>query len=79
MSLKSRTLKYIENHGEVAKGDMQRLVAEKTSYTPENVGRRLRELENEGKLKVRYIKGYAFYSPVPRESYLNERLWELLQ
>lgn len=38
---------------------MQRIVAEKTNYTPQNVGRRLRELENEGIVEVKYVKGHA--------------------
>jgi hypothetical protein len=35
-------------------------VAEKTSYTPQNVGRRLRELENEGVVEVRYEEPRLF-------------------
>ena len=35
--------------------------AEKTDYTPQNVGRRLRELENEGVVEVKYVRGHAFY------------------
>lgn len=66
MTLKERLRKYLrDNHGWVAKGDLQRLVAEKTSYTPENAGRRLRELEVEGKLEVQYRKGHAWYRYVP--------------
>lgn len=37
------------------------MVSSKTSYTPSNVSRRLRELENEGALEVRYEKGHAHY------------------
>jgi hypothetical protein len=29
--------------------------------TPQNVGRRLRELENEGVVEVKYVKGHAHY------------------
>ena len=32
------------------------MVMKATTYTPQNVGRRLRELENEGELEVRYEK-----------------------
>lgn len=37
------------------------MVAEKTTYTPSNVSRRLRELEVEKKLKVTYEGNHAFY------------------
>jgi DNA-binding Lrp family transcriptional regulator len=36
-------------------------LAEKTDYTPQNVGRRLRELENEGVIEVKYMRGHAHY------------------
>jgi predicted transcriptional regulator len=36
------------------------IVAEKTKYTPQNVGRRLRELENEGVVELRYEKNRAY-------------------
>jgi hypothetical protein len=35
-------------NGSIASGDLQRIVAEKTSYGPQNVGRRLRELAEKG-------------------------------
>jgi hypothetical protein len=39
-----------------ASADLQRIVAAKTEYTPQNVGRRSRELENEGMVEVRYVR-----------------------
>ena len=60
--LKDRLYSYLlRTHGWMPSGDLQRIVSEKTSYTPQNVGRRLRELVTEGKLEVRYIKGAAQY------------------
>jgi DNA-binding transcriptional ArsR family regulator len=44
-----------------ASGNIQRMVAVKTSYTPQNVGRRLRELENEGFIEVKYERNHAYY------------------
>jgi DNA-binding transcriptional ArsR family regulator len=62
-SLKDRLAAYFrKNHSLwIASGDIQRLASEKTSYTPSNVSRRLRELENEGVLEVQYRKGHAHY------------------
>jgi CRP-like cAMP-binding protein len=63
-TLKARLARYIKtNHSQtwIASGTLQRLVAESTSYSPQNVGRRLRELENEGVLEVRYEKNHAHY------------------
>ena len=62
LSLKSRLLRYFQNNpGFHASGDIQRIATEKTTYTPSNVSRRLRELENEGELEVTYRKGHAWY------------------
>jgi hypothetical protein len=62
MTLKERLERYLRNnHGWIASGDLQRLVMEKTSYTPQNVGRRLRELAQEGKLEVMYVRNHAQY------------------
>ena len=67
--LKQRLLDYLrrQNGSSVASGELQRLVASRTTYSPQNVGRRLRELENEGKVKVTYIKGHAHYEAVKIE------------
>jgi hypothetical protein len=62
MTLKERLERYLRNnHGWIASGDLQRLVMEKTSYTPQNIGRRLRELAEEGKLEVMYVRTHAHY------------------
>jgi DNA-binding transcriptional ArsR family regulator len=62
MSLKERLARYLRNnHGWIASGDLQRIVADKTSYSPQNVGRRLRELKNDGVLEVQIRKGHAYY------------------
>lgn len=62
MTLKERLEKYLRNnHGWISSGSLQRLVMEKTSYTPSNASRRLRELAEEGILEVQLRKGHAFY------------------
>jgi hypothetical protein len=64
LSLRERLLNYHERHkGEwIASGTLQQLVAEKTTYTPQNVGRRLRELCEDGLLEVEYReKNHAYY------------------
>jgi hypothetical protein len=62
MTLKERLERYLrDNHNWIYSGDLQRIVAEKTSYTPQNVGRRLRELAQEGKLDVMYVGNHAHY------------------
>lgn len=62
-SLKERLEEYFKrNHSIwIASGHLQRIASEKTTYTPSNVSRRLRELENEGVLEVEYRKGHAWY------------------
>jgi hypothetical protein len=73
MTLKERRERYLRNnHGWIASADLQRLVTERTNYTPQNVGRRLRELEVEEKLEVQYRKNHAYYrakQPVNFEEY----------
>src|SRR6266545_4596868 len=62
LTLKQRLANYMRrHHGWIASGELQRLASEKTNYTPQNVGRRLRELENEGLLEVQYRKNHAYY------------------
>ena len=64
LSLKNRLVVFLKKYYSqawIASGDLQRKVAEKTKYTPQNVGRRLRELENEGVVEVRYEKNHAYY------------------
>ena len=62
LSLKDRLVKYLQNnHGWIASGTLQRIVAEKTTYTPRTTCRRLEELVNNNKLEVQYRKGHAWY------------------
>lgn len=55
------------NHGWIAKGALEDLVREKTNYTAENTGRRLRELENDGVLEVQIRRGHAYYRIAQKE------------
>jgi DNA-binding transcriptional ArsR family regulator len=62
MTLKERIERYMRaHHGWIAKGELLRIASAKTDYTADNTGRRLRELENEGILEVRYVKNHAHY------------------
>jgi hypothetical protein len=71
MSLKERLARYMRNnHGWIASGDIQRITPEKAFYTPSNVSRRLRELQNEGVLEVQIRRGHAFYRVAQKESTL---------
>jgi hypothetical protein len=49
------------NHGWIAKGEIEKLVMEKTTCTADNTGTRLRELAKEGVLEVQKRRGHAFY------------------
>ena len=61
-SLKNRITNWLRKKGEwVASGEIQRLVQENGYWSPQNSGRRLRELVVEGILEVEYRKGHAFY------------------
>lgn len=61
-SLKNRIVNYLKKRDYfVASGDIQRLAQENGYYSPQNSGRRLRELAEENILKVEYRKGHAFY------------------
>lgn len=65
LSLKERLLRWLKNNPQfIASGELQRIVSNSTSYSPQNVGRRLRELQNEGKIEVEYRKGHAYYKVV---------------
>jgi hypothetical protein len=60
MSLGERLERYLRNHhARIASGDLHRIVAEKNSYSPQNVGRRLRELAEQRKMKVMYVRDHA--------------------
>lgn len=67
-SLKERLTAYmLKRHTEwIPSGELQRIVAKFTTYTPQNVGRRLRELENEGVLEVKYVDNHAHYRAKPK-------------
>jgi DNA-binding transcriptional ArsR family regulator len=59
-----RLAAYLKKHHSqswLASGELQRIVAAATKYTPQKVGRSLRELENEGVIEVRYEKNHAYY------------------
>lgn len=62
-TLKQRILSYFQrNPGKlIASGEIQRLVQQKTIYTPSNATRRLRELAQDGFLTVKQVKGHAHY------------------
>lgn len=64
LSLKERLLNYHKARPgvRIPSGEMQRIVVEKTTYTAQNVGRRLRELAEDGELEVTYVKNHAYYS-----------------
>jgi hypothetical protein len=74
MSIKERLEGYLRNHhGWIPSANLQKLVMERTSYTPQNVGCRLRELAEEGKLEVMYVRNHAHYrSAHPK---LEAQLW----
>jgi hypothetical protein len=61
-SLRERIVAYLQKRDYfVASGDIQRLAMDNGFYSPQNSGRRLRELAEEGLLEVEYRKGHAFY------------------
>jgi DNA-binding transcriptional ArsR family regulator len=71
--LKTRLLKWLRKHpGYVPSGELQRIVAQSTTYSPQNVGRRLRELENEGLIEVSYEKGHAHYRAVQKAASMDQ-------
>jgi hypothetical protein len=62
-SLKQRLVDYMKKRHTtwVASGDLQRLVAQHTTYTPRTTVRRLEELAEDGELEVEYRKGHSWY------------------
>jgi hypothetical protein len=77
-TLKDRLLKWLRQHpGFHASADLQRLVSKHTDFTPQNTGRRLRELENEGFIEVKYEKGHAHYRAVQKAASMEESWQEL--
>lgn len=62
LTLKARLVRYLRaNPTWISSGDLQRLVADKTTYTPRTTCRRLEELAQEGAIEVSYRKGHAWY------------------
>lgn len=64
ITLKERLLRYLQARPgvRVSSGELQRLTVEKTTYTAQNAGRRLRELAEDGIIRVDYVKNHAFYT-----------------
>ena len=64
MTLKERLYRYLKSRPGVLvpSGELQRLTVERTTYTAQNAGRRLREMAQDGEIQVDYIKGHAHYS-----------------
>jgi len=61
-SLRQRIINYLQKRDYfVASGDIQRLAQENGYYSPQNSGRRLRELHEEGLLERELRKGHAYY------------------
>lgn len=69
LSLKQRISNWLQARPQEvwAKGELERLIMGRTTYTADNIGRRLRELEVEGKLLVTYKKGHAHYQWNPNQ------------
>lgn len=70
-TLKARLLKWLHQQAPesfIPSGEIQRVVATATSYSPANVTRRLRELQTEGKVEVVYKKGHAHYRVTQKDS-----------
>jgi DNA-binding transcriptional ArsR family regulator len=63
LTLKQRLLRYLESRPgvKIASGELQRLTVERTSYSPANATRRLRELAEDGLIKVEQVKGHSHY------------------
>ena len=62
LTLKDRLVRYLKGQGGfIASGELQRIVAAKTTYTPRTTVRRLEELAQEGTLIVEYRKNHAYY------------------
>ncbi len=63
MTLRDRLIRYYKTRHTmwISSGELQRIVGELTTYTPANVSRRLRELQNENLLEVKQVKGHAWY------------------
>ena len=75
LTLRQRLVRYLEKHTTyIASGELQRL-AQNAGYTPQNAGRRLRELVEDGIVEVEYRKprNHAYYRIVKsKPSYKTE-------
>lgn len=74
-SLKERLVAFLlKYHGWIANGELQRIVARETSYTPRTTARRLEELVNDKRIVVEYRKGHAWYKIIesPEEMSVDE-------
>lgn len=63
-ALKLRLLAYLQKHSNewIAKGHLADLARDSDLHaTGESCGRRLRELENENKVEVKYVRQHSFY------------------
>lgn len=67
LTLKERLLRYLQARPgvRVSSGELQRLTVERTTYTAQNAGRRLRELAEDGIVEVSYTKNHAYYTYQP--------------
>ncbi len=68
MSLRERIHAYYRKHQGVwiSGGEVERLVAQHTTYKASNASRRLRELREDGLLESKEVKGTVFYCYVPQ-------------
>lgn len=62
LALKDRLTAYLKKCNEwVPSGEIQRIVMNKTTYTPRTTVRRLQELAESGVLEVKMVRGHAHY------------------
>ena len=63
LTLKQRLLRYLQARPgvHVSSGELQRLTMEKTTYTAQNAGRRLRELAEDEIIQVDNTGRHAYY------------------
>ena len=68
-SLRERVLSYYrKNNGcWISGGEIERLVAQRTTYKASNASRRLRELREDGLLEAKEVKGTVFYRYMPQQ------------
>lgn len=79
VSLKERLVNWLRKQDcWVSSGQIQRVVMNTTKYTPSNVSRRLRELENESVFEVKYEKGHAWYRFRKITNQDVEEIWAMI-